>query len=187
MTPRTLQRILVVVAFAVPAAAPWRAPVFPASDASRGGITGTATYRERVALTPAAVFEATLEEVSRPDARAEVIARVRKRNPGQVPIAFEITYDHRRIEARKTYLVRASIYEDGRLRFTGKQPYPVQAHGHGRRVTILMRRVPGGNGPWENGRGTGAGLEACHRLRRLQSNHGELRGRQRHAALRSSR
>ncbi len=178
MIPRTLQRsLLLVLALAVPAVAP---PAFAASDASRGLITGTATYRERVALTPAAVFEATLEEVSRPDARAEVVARVRKRNPGQVPIAFEITYDPRRIETRKTYVVRASIYEDGRLRFTGKQPYPAQAHGHGRRVTILMRRVPAGHDTWEDGRGTAAGLENTRwRPVRIGDRHVVVSGRER--------
>ena len=33
-------------------------------------IEGTATYRERMALPPGAVFEATLEDVSRADAPA---------------------------------------------------------------------------------------------------------------------
>jgi META domain/Type III secretion system lipoprotein chaperone (YscW) len=41
------------------------------SDAS---LTGTATYRERIALPPDAVFEATLEDVSRADTPAEVVS-----------------------------------------------------------------------------------------------------------------
>lgn len=48
-------------------------------------VKGTATYRERIALTPDAVFEAMLEDVSRADAPAVVIGSVRIGKPGQVP------------------------------------------------------------------------------------------------------
>ena len=44
-------------------------------------VTGTATYRERLALPPDAVFEATLEDVS----RAEVVKR------SFFPITFPLT------------------------------------------------------------------------------------------------
>ena len=108
-------------------------------------MAGTATYRERVALTPGAVFEATLEDVSKADAPAAVIGQVRKLNPGQVPIAFEIAFDPRRIDAARKYVVRATISEDGRLRFTSDQAYPVLTHGHGDKVAIRMRSVPGDN------------------------------------------
>jgi putative lipoprotein len=48
-----------------------------AGPALAQSIHGTATYRERIALPPTAVFEATLEDVSRTDAPADVIARAR--------------------------------------------------------------------------------------------------------------
>ena len=38
------------------------------SEAASQVITGTALYRERLALPPGAVFEATLEDISRADA-----------------------------------------------------------------------------------------------------------------------
>jgi putative lipoprotein len=129
--------LLAVMAFVVPAVA----PAF-ASDIWEGRIAGTATYHERVALTPAAVFEGTLEEESRTDDPSKVIAKVRRENPGQVPIAFEITYDPRRIDPRSTYLVRASILEHGRLRFTGTEVYSALTRGHGRRVKIVMQSAP---------------------------------------------
>jgi len=136
MTYRNLQRslipamLLAVAAFALRSA--------PASAAS-AKITGSASYRERIALTPDAVFEATLEDVSLSDALAKVIARVRLEDPGQVPIDFEISYDPTRIEPRRTYVVRASIYDNGRLRFIGNQAYPVLTQGHGSNVTVVMR------------------------------------------------
>ncbi|HEY7473655.1 MAG TPA: YbaY family lipoprotein, partial [Vicinamibacterales bacterium] len=49
-------------------------------------IKGTATYRERMALPPGAVFEAALEDVSRADAKAETVAQTRVPSPGNPPI-----------------------------------------------------------------------------------------------------
>ena len=42
----------------------------PAAFLQRGTVTGTATYRERMALPANAVFEAVLEDVSKADAPA---------------------------------------------------------------------------------------------------------------------
>jgi len=159
MNPRLPQWSLAMVAvLAVPALAPWSAAVFAASDAARARITGSAMYRERIALTPAAVFEATLEDVSRADAPALVIARVRKENPGQVPIAFEMSFDPRRIDPRRRYAVRASIYEGGRLRFSSRQAYPVLTYGHVSRVSVLMRAASGDDADREDQRRPGIGL-----------------------------
>jgi hypothetical protein len=47
-----------------------------------GTVSGTASYRERMALPPEAVFEATLEDVSKADAPADVIGQVRIETPG---------------------------------------------------------------------------------------------------------
>jgi putative lipoprotein len=44
-----------------------------------GQVRGTVTYRERLALPPDAVFEATLEDVSRAYVPAEVLGRARYR------------------------------------------------------------------------------------------------------------
>jgi putative lipoprotein len=51
-------------------------------------VRGTATYREKIAMPSDAVFEATLEDVSRADAPAEVISRIRVPSPGNPPIAL---------------------------------------------------------------------------------------------------
>jgi putative lipoprotein len=98
------------------------------------------------------VFEAVLEDVSRADAPARVIARMRNGSPGQIPIAFEIRYDPRRVVARRTYVVRASIYERGRLRFTGLQQLPSRPRDRANRIAIMMRGVSGDDGR-EHGRG----------------------------------
>lgn len=48
-----------------------------ASGEGMNTVTGAATYRERMALSPGAVFEATLEDVSRADAPAVVVGQTR--------------------------------------------------------------------------------------------------------------
>ncbi|HKQ57084.1 MAG TPA: YbaY family lipoprotein [Candidatus Eisenbacteria bacterium] len=116
------------------------APLLAGSADAQVVITGTATYRERIALARDAVFEATLEDISRADAPAEVIARARRNSPGQVPIAFELDYDPRRLEPRGEYLVRAIIREGGQLRFTGTVSYA--GDGRAGRVAIIMHRAP---------------------------------------------
>jgi heat shock protein HslJ len=73
-------------------------PMSPGGN-MEGAIRGTATYRERMALPPGAVLEATLEDVSKADAAAEVIGRGQVENPGNPPIRFEIPYDPSRIPA----------------------------------------------------------------------------------------
>ncbi len=106
-------------------------------------IQGTATYRERIALPPTAVFEATLEDVSRADAAADVIARTRKTSPGNPPIRFEITYDPARIQPNRSYVVRARILDGERLMFTTDTSYPVLTRGQGNSVSLMMRVCTG--------------------------------------------
>lgn len=116
------------------------ATIHPAAEAAATKkILGAANYRERVALTPNAMFEATLQDVSRADAPARVVARVRQANPGQVPIEFVIRFDPRKIVTSRRYVVRATIREGGRLLFSGSQP--VLTRGNSNRVAILMRSV----------------------------------------------
>jgi len=114
--------------------------------AAGGLVKGTALYRERMALPPAAVFEATLEDISKADAPAEVIRRVRLDRPGNPPIHFEIPYDTSRVDPSHRYAVRGSIVVGDKLFFTTDQPYQVLTTGHGNQVELLLRRVAAGAG-----------------------------------------
>ena len=104
-------------------------------------LKGTASYRERIALTPDAAFEAMLEDVSKADAPAVVVGSVRIDKPGQVPIRFEIPYDPARIDQSHSYSVRARILVGQQLLFTTDQAYPVLTRGHGKEVQLLLRLV----------------------------------------------
>lgn len=139
MSRLPLAIVLTLVLQAVPSG---RAELRAAPAKNR--IAGEAFYRERVALSPRAVFEAALEEVPRADAPARVVAEVRLGRPGQVPIDFTLRYDPRRIERRREYQIRATIRERGRIRFTGTRAWSPAARDRGA-VRVLMRMTAPGD------------------------------------------
>lgn len=126
------------------------AALFLAGCTSTGGqpvsarVTGTVTYRERIALPPTAVIRVRLVDVSRADAPAivlgEQIVEVRGK---QIPFAFEIPYDPSRIESRHTYAVQARIEVDGRLWFVSDIHYAVITRGAPTHVDLVLKSVGG--------------------------------------------
>jgi len=85
--------------------------------ADGASISGTASYRERIALPPNAVLEVQLADVSLADAPAKVIASTRVEPAGQVPIPFTLAFDPAEVEDRATYALSARIEADGDLWF----------------------------------------------------------------------
>ena len=106
--------------------------------ADDGRLTGTATYRERMALPPGAVFEVVLQDVSRADAPAANLGEYRRVDPGAPPFRFEIPYDPARIRPEGTYAVQAMVWVDGSLRFITDTVEPVLTRGGGTDVDLLM-------------------------------------------------
>lgn len=104
-------------------------------------IEGAATYRERIALPPDAVFEALLQDVTIADASATEIARATIPRPPAPPIRFSIAFDAEKIDPRRTYSVAARILVDGRPWFASDTAYPVLTRGAGRRVDIVLKMV----------------------------------------------
>jgi uncharacterized lipoprotein YbaY/heat shock protein HslJ len=115
---------------------------FACSPDSVGGIvSGSATYRERMALPPGAVLEVSLQDVSQADAPAVELGSVRVEDPGNPPFEFEIPYDHGAIDERLSYSVRATIRVDDTLLFTTDTHYPVLTRGAGDVVELLLVRA----------------------------------------------
>jgi len=108
-------------------------------------VTGTVTYRERIALTPEAVVEVQLLDVSLADASAKQIAVQTIRPKHQVPISFELRYDPAEIDERLTYAVRATIRNGERLLFTTDRSYRVLTRGHPNHVDLVLTRVSNNN------------------------------------------
>lgn len=104
-------------------------------------VTGSATYRERIALPPGMVFEAVLEDVSRADAPAVELGRVTRPDPGNPPYSFEIGYDPDAIDPAHTYAVRARISGPDGLMFVSDTVTPVLTRGAPGHVEIVMVRA----------------------------------------------
>lgn len=112
-----------------------------AGYASAATVSGSATYRERIALPPDAAFEAVVEDVSRADAPSTVIGRIDLRPAGQVPIRFEIPYDESSVQPGHRYNLRARVTRDGRLLYTTTRMHPVLTPSFDGTVDLMMERV----------------------------------------------
>jgi len=121
----------------------FKADTSGAGGASQEGrVTGTVTYLQRIALSPNAVVEVKLLDVSRADAPAVTIAEQVIRPAGrQVPIAFELRYDPRRIEERRRYVIQARILVGGNQRYINTEAYPVITGGHPNTVNVIVKPV----------------------------------------------
>lgn len=109
-----------------------------AEDAS---VTGTAIYRERIALPPNAVFTALLQDTSLQDVAAVEIGRTVIDPAGHPPYHFKIAYDSAKIDQSHTYTVRASIMVGERLMFTSDTAHRVLTGGAGSHADIMMKMV----------------------------------------------
>lgn len=120
-----------------PGAAPGSSP--PAVTAAV--LEGAATYRERIALPPGAVFEASIQDVAIADAPATLLARTSFEPQGQVPIRFRIEYDPAKLDPRARYALSARITVDGTLRWITDRHYPAFVDGRPQAETLLLRAV----------------------------------------------
>jgi uncharacterized lipoprotein YbaY len=111
------------------------------SSASQASVSGTITYLQRIALPPNAVAEVKLVDVSRQDAEAIVLGEQMIPNPGQVPIAFEITYDPGAIDPTHTYAIQARITVDGQPRFMTTTTHMVITQDNPTTMEIVLEQV----------------------------------------------
>lgn len=103
-------------------------------------VRGTVTYLQRIALPPGAIVEVQLQDVSRQDAEADVLATQTIQLTGQqVPIPFELSYDAAQINPVHTYAVQACILVNHQLRFINTAAYWVITQGHSTEVEIIVQ------------------------------------------------
>ena len=101
------------------------------------------TYLQRIALSPAAVVQVELVDVSRADTPAVVFAEETIRPEHQVPIPFELVYDRSKIGPARRYGVQARTTDGDRLAFKSDQALPVLTHGTPTTVEVVVRPVGG--------------------------------------------
>ncbi len=104
-------------------------------------LEGTVTYLQRIALSPDAVMQVRLLDVSHQDAAAEILAAVTVPTVGkQVPLAFHLTYNPNQIQLNHTYSIQARILVDGELQYISTSMNP--AFGAGTDESIEIRVDP---------------------------------------------
>lgn len=113
-------------------------PAGPGGSGAMGRIEGTVFYRERMLLPPGVELEVQLQDISRADAMATVLASVTRQPDGSPPYPFVIEYDPAGIDARRRYALRATISRGDQLLFTSTEYIdPFQ----GNPVEVMVQRV----------------------------------------------
>ncbi len=119
-------------------------PVVPATGtgASTSKVTGSITYRERIALPPSAVVTVKLVDVSLADAPAVLIAEQVIPTAGrQVPFEFALAYGASRIQPSHTYAVQVRIEDGGKLLFISDTVNQVITRDAPTHLDIVVRRT----------------------------------------------
>lgn len=89
-------------------------------------VSGTVSYRQRIALPPEALITVLLVDVSLADAPAQVISeQVITAGGQQPPFPFELSYNPRTYDPARTYALQARIESNGELLFTTTSQYRV--------------------------------------------------------------
>ena len=112
-----------------------------AGPASAETLSGVAVIDTGMAAPSGSTFEAVIEDVSRADAPAQVIAGTVIGTPGGPSIAFAIDYDPADLQPGAIYALRATIRQSGDLIFTTDTFTRVLRDGAAEPVEVRLRPV----------------------------------------------
>jgi len=102
-------------------------------------VSGTVTYRQRIALPPGSTVEVKVADVSVADAPSALAGSARILADRQVPVPFEVGVDADAVDPRHAYAASARINgPDGRLLFVTGTGTPVLTRGAGDRVELVL-------------------------------------------------
>jgi len=104
-------------------------------------VTGTVTYRQRIALPPNAKIEVKLQDVSRADAPAMTIAEQTITADRQVPIPFSLSYDPATIIPNHSYSILARITVEDKPLFVNTTSYAVITRANPSTVEVVLEMV----------------------------------------------
>jgi putative lipoprotein len=98
----------------------------------QASVTGTVTYRERIALPSDATIQVQVQDVSLADAPAQIIGDITIPADGkQVPIPYEVIYNPDEIQEAHTYSMSVRIEDSaGNLLFISDTHTPVITRGN---------------------------------------------------------
>ncbi len=114
-------------------------------DGKTAALSGTVSYKERIALPPEAIIEIILLDTSRENANKARLARQIIMTQGkQPPFAYELRYDPRGIEEDGSYTVAARALIDDEVRFISQPHRADLSHPEKKNtvIDIVLRPVP---------------------------------------------
>jgi len=103
-------------------------------------ISGTITYLARMALPPQATIHVALQDVSRADAPATVVAEEKfELGNRQVPLPFALHFNPAKIDPKHTYSVSARVMIGTESKFMTDKPYPILTQGNPSKVDLILK------------------------------------------------
>ena len=105
-------------------------------------LSGSVTYRQRIALPDTARLEVELVEFSASDAK-ETIASAAVEPTGQVPVGFTLPFDAARIDGERRYAIEARISVDDTIMFATRTPHAVDPLAPDGPVEIVLAMSDG--------------------------------------------
>lgn len=121
---------------------PAQATATPPAASSFLDISGSVSYRQRMALPPDAILVIRVQDTARPGARARTLAEQRIELGGrQVPVAFSTTIDRDLIGKSARVTVSARVESRGKLLLVSDKAYPALRNGEPNPVDIQLKQV----------------------------------------------
>jgi putative lipoprotein len=109
--------------------------------ANAGIVSGTVTYRERMALPPDAALQMQLQDESATGTPKLLAEEKIELAMQQVPVAFELNYDPARVEPKHKCSLSARIVSGGKVLFRGDKEIGALATGRPEHVDLILKRV----------------------------------------------
>ena len=105
-----------------------------------GKLSGTVTYRERIAMQPRWTVHVRLVQIIEGEKRPEIIDDYEIYEPGNVPVPFELRYDPDDIDKTGHYEVQAEIRDLGKVLWKNTEKYKVLTGGAPNTVEVVVVR-----------------------------------------------
>jgi len=112
----------------------------PNAGVAAATVTGSVSYRERIALPADAVIVVQLRDVSRMDGAAKLISEQTIKPQHSVPIPFSLPYNPDEIDERMTYALFATIRSEGHLLFVTDRSYQVLTRGNPHHLDLILAK-----------------------------------------------
>lgn len=111
----------------------------PTAQTVEAVVSGTITYRQKIALPPDAVVRIEIIDASERVRDFVVVAEQTIKNPGAVPIKFQINCPPDRIDPNHQYRLLARIEDSsGKALFTSSKAHPVITGGSANNLDVIV-------------------------------------------------